>query len=77
MNAFHVCGALFAIWAVTVAVLGITRENFPGSKGTLRLVAAISLVLAALAIGSAIYVGATKESGGKQAGERSSFLAPL
>ena len=77
MNAFHVCGALFAIWAVVVAVLGITREDFPGSKNALRLVAAISVLLAVLAIGTAIYVGATEESGGKQAGERSSFLPPL
>jgi hypothetical protein len=77
VNAFHVCGALFAIWAVTVAVLGITRENFPRSKGALRLVAAISVGLAVLAIGSAVYVGATEESGGEQAGERSSFLLPL
>ena len=77
MNAFHVCGALFAIWAVVVAVLGITRENFPGSKGALRLVGAISVLLAVLAIGSAIYVGATEESGGKEAGERSSSLLPL
>jgi hypothetical protein len=77
VNAFHVCGALFAIWAVTVAVLGITRENFPASKAALRLVAAISVTLAVLAIGSAIYVGATKESGHKNPGERSSFLRPL
>lgn len=69
MNAFHVCGALLAIWAVVVAFLGITRENFPGSPQRERIVGAISVVLVVAAIGSAIYVGATEEDkeGGKTA----------
>jgi hypothetical protein len=77
VNAFHVCGVLFVIWAIAMAVLGITRENFPGSKGGLRLVGAISVLLAALAIGTAIYVGATEDSEGKKADEHSSLLLPL
>jgi hypothetical protein len=77
VNAFHVCGALFAAWAVTVAVLGITRENFPGSAAAERAVGAISIVLAAAAIGTAIYVGATedKNEGGK--GDKQSLLLPV
>ena len=69
MNAFHVVGGLFAAWAVTVAVLGITRENFPGSKRAERGVQAISVLLAAGAMFSAIYTGITEdkdEGGGKQ-----------
>ena len=61
MNAFHVCGGIFAIWAVTVFFLGVTREDFPKTEGATRLVGAISVVLALLAIGSAIYTGATEE----------------
>lgn len=61
VNAWHVCGALFATWAVVVSLLGITRENFPGSQGRFRVVVAVSVLLAMAAIGSAIYTGATEE----------------
>ena len=36
-----------------VSFLGITRENWPGTKRTERAVAAISVVLVVAAIGSA------------------------
>ena len=61
MNAFHVCGILFAVWAVTVAFLGISRESFPSTEGAARAVGAISVLLAAAAIGTAIYTSATEE----------------
>jgi formate-dependent nitrite reductase membrane component NrfD len=61
VNAFHFCGILFAAWALTASFLGITRENFPGSAGAQRVVAAISIMLAAAAIGTGIYTGATEE----------------
>ena len=61
MNAFHVCGIVFVVWALTVAFLGITRESFPASDGAARAVYAISLLLAAAAIGSGIYTAATEE----------------
>ena len=71
MNEFHVLGGLLALWALLVSFLGITREDFPGSKGVERAVAAISLVLVVLAIGSGIYTGANEEEeepeGGKEA----------
>jgi hypothetical protein len=70
VNAFHVCGILFAAWALTVSFLGITRENFPGSAGAERLVATISVVLAAAAIGTGIYTAANEEEeeeGGEEA----------
>ena len=77
MNAYHVCGGLLALWAVTVAFLGITREDFPGSAGAMRIVGAISVLLALATIGSAIYIGATedKESGGGEGGN--AFVQPI
>jgi hypothetical protein len=61
VNAFHVCGIAFAAWALLVSFLGITREDFPGSDGAERLVAGISVLLAAAAIGTGIYTAATEE----------------
>ena len=61
MNAFHVCGALFAIWALVVSFLGITRESFPATDGAARTVGLISVVLCLAAIGTAIYTSATEE----------------
>ena len=61
MNAYHVCGVLFAAWAVIVSFLGITREDFPATAGAQRAVAVVSIVLAVATIGSAIYTGATEE----------------
>lgn len=53
MNAFHVLGALFALWAIILAGLGITRENFPRSGGQTLAVGGLSVLLAVAAIGSA------------------------
>ena len=61
MNAYHVCGIAFAVWAVLVSFLGITREEFPATPGAQRAVAAISILLAVATIGSAIYTGATED----------------
>lgn len=61
MNAFHVLGGLLALWALVVSFLGITRENFPATRGAERLVGAISIVLVILAIGAAILTSALEE----------------
>jgi len=66
VNAFHVCGALFAIWAVVVSFLGITRESFPSTDGAARAVGLISVVLCLGAIGTAIYTSATAEHGSEE-----------
>ena len=76
MNAFHVCGAILAVWALVVSFLGITREGFPGSVRTARLVGAISVVLTVLAIGSAIYSGINEEETQPE-GQDSGALLPL
>ena len=60
MNAFHVCGVLFAAWAVVISVLGVRRESFP-SDGAARLIGLVSVVLCLATIGTAIYTSATEE----------------
>ena len=60
VNAFHVTGLLLALWALILAALGITREDFPGRPGA-RVVMAISALLVAAAIGSAVLTAAAEE----------------
>jgi formate-dependent nitrite reductase membrane component NrfD len=67
VNAFEVLGPILIVWAILVGILGITRENFPGSDGSARVVGAISVILVALAIGAAIYTGATEKKEGEHA----------
>jgi hypothetical protein len=77
VNAFHVCGGLFAIWALVVSFLGITREGFPGSAQAARGVGAISVILAAAAIGTAIYTGATEEEEHPEGEGESALVRPI
>jgi hypothetical protein len=74
VNAFHVCGALFAVWALIVSFLGITRERFPSTDGAARLVGLISIVLCVAAIGTAIYTSATEEEEGEEGGGEEAAL---
>jgi plastocyanin len=69
VNAFHVLGALFAIWAVALAFVGITREGFPGPGFPTLAVGVVSVLLAAAAIGSGIITSATEEEHEAEAGE--------
>lgn len=57
LNAFHIVGAVLAIWAVVVTALGVLNESFPKTTAQARLVGAISVLLALGAIGSGIAVG--------------------
>jgi hypothetical protein len=75
VNAFHVCGGLAALWAVIVGVLGITRENFPGSEASERVVGAVSVLLVAAAIFTAVYTAAVEEEEHEE-GERTGFVLP-
>ena len=78
MNAFHVLGGLLAVWALLVSFLGITRENFPASKAAERAVAAISALLVACAIGSAVITAANeREEGEREGGEHSALVPPF
>jgi hypothetical protein len=51
---FYIAGAVLAGWAVVLSSVGLTRPSFPFGTTGQRAVAAISLLLAALAIGMAI-----------------------
>jgi plastocyanin len=61
VNAFHVLGALFALWAVALAGLGITREDFPRAGGQTLAVGALSVLLAVAAISSGILTSALED----------------
>jgi len=61
MTAFYICGSVLAGWAVLVAFLGITREGFPGSDGSARIVMALSVLLTLAAILSGVIGGALHE----------------
>jgi uncharacterized membrane protein YczE len=74
VNAFHVCGVLFAAWALIVSFLGITRESFPPTDQAARGVAAVSVVLFLLAIGTAIYTSATEDHGGEEESEEQALV---
>jgi hypothetical protein len=76
VNAFHVCGGILACWALILSFIGITREDFPSSSGTAKLVGAISVVLVVAAIFSAIYVGATENEETGSSGQ-TAVLLPL
>ena len=77
MNAFHVCGGILAAWALALSFIGITREDFPGSATTARLAGAISILLVAAALFSAIYVGATESRDEGESGENTGALLPF
>ena len=61
MTAFYFFGGLLALWAVLVSFLGITREGFPGSDGSARVVMALSVVLTLAAILSGVIGSALEE----------------
>jgi plastocyanin len=74
VNAFHVLGALFAIWAVVLAFVGIRSHDFPRPGFPTLAVGVVSVLLAASAIGSGIITSATEEEeseaeAGEPAGE--------
>jgi plastocyanin len=69
VNAFHVIGALFALWAVILSIGGITRDDFPRAGFPTLAVGVISVVLALGAIGSGIVTSATEEEEGEEAGQ--------
>jgi plastocyanin len=69
INAFHVVGALLAIWAVVLTALGVARHDFPGKGSGQKIVMAISAILVAGAIGTAIGTAKDEPKGGEVAGK--------
>jgi hypothetical protein len=53
-TAFYVAGGLFAAWAVLIGFIGITRPAFPNGEGGGRVVMAVSVVLMAATMASAV-----------------------
>ncbi len=51
---FFIAGGLFAVYAVVLAAVGITRPNFPGGGGGARAVMGLSFVLMVIAVAMAI-----------------------
>jgi hypothetical protein len=52
----------------------VTRENFPATKGSERIVALISITLVLAAIGSAVVTGANEEKEPEGGGEAALLL---
>jgi plastocyanin len=61
VNAFHVFGGLFAVWAVVLTAIGIRQDRFPRAGGQTLAVGAVSVLLAVSAIGSGIVTSALEE----------------
>jgi plastocyanin len=61
LNAFHVIGVLFVLWAVILAGVGITRDDFPRAGFPTLAVGLVSVLLAGSAIGSGIITSALEE----------------
>jgi plastocyanin len=69
---FYVAGGALAVWAVIIALFGITRPGFPGSKGGRRGVIGASALLVLAAMGTAVAT-AGEESEGEAAATSSRF----
>jgi len=55
----YVAGGLLVLWALVLAVVGLTVPEFPYNKMGQRGVMLLSLILAAAAIGTAIATAST------------------
>jgi hypothetical protein len=53
-TAFYVAGALFALWAVVLSAIGLNRPEFPGREARARGVMALSAILTAAAMATAV-----------------------
>ncbi len=69
ITAFHVLGALLALWAVVLAALGTIREDFPGKGSGQTVVMAISGLLVVATIAAAILSATDEPKGGEVAGK--------
>jgi hypothetical protein len=51
---FFIAGGAFAVWAVVMFVVGMRSESFPGGQSGERGVIAVSVVLMAAAMATAV-----------------------
>ena len=52
--AFYILGGLAAVWAIALFLIGMSRQNFPGSKAAQGVVTLISVLVVAAAMTSAV-----------------------
>src|SRR3954447_8379711 len=71
ITAFHIIGALLAIWAVILFLLGVMSHDFPRNDAAQTIVMAVTSVLVVGAIGSAIASAKNEPKGGEEAGVQS------
>jgi hypothetical protein len=55
---FYIAGGAFAVWAVSLAWVGLTRPTFPYHMRGQRVVVAVSVVLAVITVAMAIHTSA-------------------
>jgi hypothetical protein len=53
---FFIGGGVLVVWAVALATLGLRNPSFPGNARGQQAVMGVSLVLAVIAMGLAVYV---------------------
>jgi hypothetical protein len=51
---FYIGGGILALWAVLLGVIGLRSETFPATKSAARGVMAISALLVAFAVATAL-----------------------
>ena len=54
---FYIAGGLLVVWALVIGFIGITRHEFPEKQSQARGVMAVSGVLVALAMATAVLTG--------------------
>jgi hypothetical protein len=52
--AFYIAGGVFVVWAMTLFLVGMRNDSFPGGQTAARGVMAVSLVLMAAAMATAV-----------------------
>ncbi|MCA1679271.1 MAG: hypothetical protein LC777_10165, partial [Actinobacteria bacterium] len=61
MGLFFFAAVLAALWAVALTFLGLRHPSFPGGEGGARIIAAVSVLLAATGIATAVITGLEEE----------------
>jgi hypothetical protein len=51
---FYICGGLLAAWAVVLSLIGMSSETFPSSGGAQRGVIALTVLIVAAAMATAV-----------------------
>jgi hypothetical protein len=54
---FYIAGGFAAVYAVAIALIGITQPDFPRSQGTRRVVCLVSALVVAAAMTAAVASG--------------------